>query len=221
MVYSRRCTIQSRRSLFTPPHVLHCTRRNSNARYTRVSPHDKSRTRLVLRSYHVRCTVPQPPHTVFLSAGAVLPRVLSDHQKHRAPWPAVETRKIDRRRLNAVVPYVSSSPYRAKFLGTRTACTRLVLGTFLHNRVILLPTQLREEPYLYRDANGTSQSNEFPSFAPSASHTDLSGGYLARRNTVSVSVNESAFVYCFSDTVTAPSCRIVARLGHARTENWK
>lgn len=47
--------------------------------------------------------------------------------------------------------------------------------------------------YLYRDANGIVQSNEFPSFAPIAGHTDLSGGYLARRNTVCVSVNENAY----------------------------
>jgi hypothetical protein len=48
--------------------TLLSSRRTSNSRKIRVSPHDRSRTRQILRSYQPTCMLPQQPHAVFLTA---------------------------------------------------------------------------------------------------------------------------------------------------------
>src|ERR1043165_4637996 len=58
----------STRSRFTLPQLRQRTRRTSNSRYTRVSPHGKSRIWRTRRSYRPCCPFPQLPHTVFLTA---------------------------------------------------------------------------------------------------------------------------------------------------------
>lgn len=59
---------KSSRSRFTCPQLLHSTRRTSISRKMRASPHDRSRTRRVRRSYQPECTRPQQLQIVFLSA---------------------------------------------------------------------------------------------------------------------------------------------------------
>ena len=57
-------------SCFTLPQLRHRTRRTSSSRKMRRSPHARSRTRRVRRSYQVRCTRPQAPQAVFFGVGA-------------------------------------------------------------------------------------------------------------------------------------------------------
>ena len=52
------------RSRFTLPQLRQSSRRTSNSRKIRVSPHDRSRTRQTLRSYQPICMRPQQPHAV-------------------------------------------------------------------------------------------------------------------------------------------------------------
>ena len=55
----------SSRSRFTLPQRRHATRRTSNSRNIRVSPHDRSRTRRTVRSYQPIWMRPQQPQAVF------------------------------------------------------------------------------------------------------------------------------------------------------------
>ena len=53
---------------FALPQLRQSSRRTSNSRKIRVSPHDRPRTRQILRSYQPTCMRPQQPHAVFLTA---------------------------------------------------------------------------------------------------------------------------------------------------------